>query len=290
MLAFITSLRHPQNSADYSRVEKLLQQTLVSVCSQTSDDFIVVVVGNKRPSFDLPPKVEFVQVDFPAPAPPDGPRTARAPFVWDKGTKIAAGVRVARKFSPDHVMIFDADDYVSRDLAHFASTNRDGGGWVVRDGWMYSYSRQVLKSVRDFNRTCGTSFIMPFAAYDAPDLEKAETQEDLAKAVGERLDRVLGAHRDALEWFREQGWNVRPLPFRGAVYNVDTGENHSGKESSGVARPVGRRLAEQYKLPVSRPLISRVWSAVGPRALGETLIGRVRSLRGARPLRVGRRP
>ena len=31
MLAFITTLRHPQNAADYGRVEALLQDTLASL-------------------------------------------------------------------------------------------------------------------------------------------------------------------------------------------------------------------------------------------------------------------
>ena len=35
MLAFITTLRHPQNSVDYSRVEQLLLDTLNSVAQQS---------------------------------------------------------------------------------------------------------------------------------------------------------------------------------------------------------------------------------------------------------------
>jgi hypothetical protein len=66
VLAFVTSLRHPDNASDYGRVEELLRRTLRSIAQQTSDDYIVIVVGNRAPSFALPPRARFVYVDFPA--------------------------------------------------------------------------------------------------------------------------------------------------------------------------------------------------------------------------------
>ncbi len=66
MLAFITSLRHPQNSSDYTRVERLLKGTLASVTAQTDPGFVVIVVGNERPAFDLPRRTVFVQAEFAA--------------------------------------------------------------------------------------------------------------------------------------------------------------------------------------------------------------------------------
>ena len=44
MLAFITTLRHPQNSADYGRVESLLQDTLSSLTRQSSEEYTVIIV------------------------------------------------------------------------------------------------------------------------------------------------------------------------------------------------------------------------------------------------------
>ena len=68
MLAFITTLRHPHNSADYGHVEALLQDTLASLTQQTSDDYVVIIVGIRRPAFPLPERVVFVEVDFPPPS------------------------------------------------------------------------------------------------------------------------------------------------------------------------------------------------------------------------------
>ena len=92
MLAFITTLRHPQNAADYGRVEALLQDTLSSLTQQSCDEYVVIIVGNRRPSFPLPKRVVFVEVDFPPPSDLKGPRTGPASVIWDKGTKNGVGL------------------------------------------------------------------------------------------------------------------------------------------------------------------------------------------------------
>ena len=74
MLAFITTLRHPQNSADYGRVETLLHDTLASVTRQSSDDYRAIIVGNRRPAFPLPERAVFVEVNFAPPSEVKGPR------------------------------------------------------------------------------------------------------------------------------------------------------------------------------------------------------------------------
>ncbi len=268
MLAFITTLRHPQNSVDYGRVEQLLEDTLRSVTQQTSDEYIVIIVGNRRPSFELPARTVFVQVEFPAPAPPTGAQTARAPFVWDKGTKLGIGLIAAAQHNPSHVMIFDADDFVHRGLAATVAGQSDHPGWVIHDGWMYSRARNAYIRQPEFNRTCGTCFIIPFAAYGVPaQLTERASQDEIAEAYGERLSEIMGAHRNAETWYREHGHMLEPLPYPGAVYHVDTGENHSGKSLSGVARPLNAQMERDFGIKPSRRTISTLWSAFGPVAV-----------------------
>ncbi|GAA1510636.1 hypothetical protein BJ978_000142 [Agromyces terreus] len=271
MLAFVTSLRHPQNSANYARVEVLLRETLVSVTSQTNSDFVVIVVGNKRPSFELPDGVHFVEVAFPPPAPANGPRTARAPFVWDKGTKIGIGLIKARDFSPDHVMIFDADDFVHAELAEFVAARRLHTGWVIDQGWIYSRRRNAYRAQGVFNRTCGTSFILPFDAYGVPNqLRTTADQREVADAFGDRLESILGAHRNALEWFAAHGRVLEPFPMRAAVYHVDTGENHSGKAMKGLARPLNRRFSSDFGIRSHLGPLRTLWRSLGPLPVVQT--------------------
>lgn len=291
MLAFITSLRHPDNSADYARVEALLKGTLMSVTNQTSDDFVVIVVGNKRPAFVLPEKVHFVPVDFPAPAPPNGPNTEREPFVWDKGTKIGVGLAAAAEFNPDHVMLFDADDFVSAKLVEFVAAGRKEDVWVVRDGLMYSRRRNVYVLQRDFNRSCGTSFVVPYTAYGKPaSLTPHATQVEVADAFGERLNRIMGAHRDAHLWYFQAGYNVASVPFTGAVYHVDTGENHSGKSLRGFARPLTRQIETEFGITPTRSEAASWVSAYGPVAAYESTLAAIRSFASRSYRAVFRRP
>jgi hypothetical protein len=268
MLAFVTSLRNPLNSADYGRVETLLAQTLASVTAQTSDDFHVFVVGNRRPPFGLGHKVTFVPVDFPPPVATSGPRTAREPFIWDKGTKIGIGLLAARAVSPDHVMIFDADDFVHRDLAAFVGERKDAPGWVIEQGYMFSRARQAYRDQAEFNRVCGTCHIVAWESYEVPaDLDTTASQEQVAAGFGERLHEVLGAHLEARTWFARHGVVLEPLPFKGAVYHVDTGENHSGKALAGFARPLDATLTDAFAVPRLGSFTAAAWGALGTEAI-----------------------
>lgn len=278
MLAFITSLRHPDNSADYRRVEEFLKDTLASVTQQTSDDFVVIVVGNQRPGFDLGPKTHFVRVDFPPPPREKGPHAGRLPFVWDKGTKIGIGLIAAREFSPDAVMIFDADDFVHRQLTEFVSARPGASGWVVDKGWIYSRARNAYREQDEFNRYCGTCFVLPYEAYGVPDdLTVTASQDEVAAGFGERLEAIMGAHKGAVQWHRERGRAIEPLPFRAAIYHVDTGENHSGKTMGRVARPLDKRLRDEFAVPATRSRIGALVASVGPRALWQSLAARRRA-------------
>jgi hypothetical protein len=263
MLAFITTLRHPQNSADYGRVETLLQDTLASVTRQSCDDYRAIIVGNRRPAFPLPERAVFVEVDFAPPSALKGPQTGPASVIWDKGTKTAVGLIAARAFAPDYVMPLDADDFVHREIAAFAHARPGRPGWVVTRGWVYSRARNAYAFRRKFFRICGTSFIVPFDAYEVPpDLTVSATQQEIAQAFGERLENLL-EHGYAFDWWREHGRRLEPLPFAGSVYQVDTGENHSGNVLVGPALPYGSHLYRNFAIRPSRNPASTLWASLG---------------------------
>ncbi len=252
MLAFITSLRHPRNSADYGRVELLLRQTLTSLTAQDNRDFRVFVVGNRLPQFELPPAVQFLPVDFPPPTDMPGPQTGREAVLRDKGTKLAVGLLAAAGQQPCHLMFVDADDYVSRRLAGLAAACPQAPGWVINDGYVYSASSQLVKPVDRFNERCGSSLLLRSSLFDLPDLPLTSTQDELIDGFGEFTIRDLfGSHRAAVAHFADAGNPLTPVPFPGAVYRVDTGENHSGASLAGFGRPVSGHLHREFGLAVS---------------------------------------
>ncbi|PRY12950.1 glycosyltransferase family 2 protein [Kineococcus rhizosphaerae] len=248
MLAFITSLRHPRNSADYSRVEHLLRRTLRSVCRQDHDEFAVVVACNEIPAGRFDPRVEFVRVDFPPPVDTPGPMTGRDAVLRDKGTKLAVALLAAQRHRPDHVMKVDADDFVSRRLAGWSADRPTEAGWYVEHGYVLSDRTGLITAVDGFNERCGTSEILANRAFGLPaDLPAPSAgQDELTARLGTFLVRdLLGSHRASVAHSAARGEPLRALPFPGAVYTVGTGENHSGLSRVPRGRPVsGRQVAE----------------------------------------------
>ncbi|WP_341359327.1 hypothetical protein V5H98_16575 [Georgenia sp. M64] len=250
LLAFITSLRHPENSANYGRVEALLQASLGSMAGQSVQDRVAVIVGNREPSFTLPAGARFVRVDFPPPSAVKGPQTGREAVLLDKGTKLAVALLTAREHGPTHVMAVDADDFVSRKIAAHVARNPGVAGWYVTSGWRYSAERASVRPQPEFYRHCGTSHIVRTDLFRAPDLDPLRvTQAEIAEAFGSRLHHLLASHVTVVEYLAAHGSPLRPLPFPGALYAVGTGENHSGISMGGLGRPVGARMSAEFAVP-----------------------------------------
>lgn len=266
MLVFITSIRHPDNSSDYGRVEALLQDTLASLTGQDSDDYRVFVVGNREPSFPLHEKVTFVTCDFPPPPRVDGVHPDIRSLVRDKGSKLGLALVAARPLNPDHVMIVDADDYVSRRLVSAVAAGPLDQGWVVDDGWKYASNRGTIKPRPEFYERCGSCLAIPYSAYRVPEeLTVESTQDEVVKAYGKTLTRALGKHKGAMQWLQKnRNVRIEPFLFRAAVYHVDTGENHSGSKLPGFTFPVTQKFCEEFNVTSPIPTWVRYWNAFGP--------------------------
>jgi hypothetical protein len=246
MLVFVTAVMHPDFAENYDRIERLLQRTLRSIDRQTDRGFRVIVVGNRAPAFALPASAEFVRVDFPSPLKTIG---LSAETSLDKGTKVAVGLLAARRHAPTHVMVVDADDFVSARLASFANRQPAANGWYVVDGYAYSDNHRIVKQIRQFHRACGTSMIINYRLYDLPDLALTATQDELTDGFGSfTVHQLLGDHQAALRHFASVGAPLSPLPFPAAVYTLGTGQNWSARGLEGFGLPVGRRLAEEFGL------------------------------------------
>ncbi len=248
MLTFITSVRHPDTAENYQRVEALLQGTLDSIGSQLDRRFRIVVVGNAAPSFAMPAHAEFEAVDFPAPAFRGSARDDRAGLLRDKGSKLAVALLVTKRHGDtSHVMVVDADDYVSNRIAGWVNARPDAPGWYVDHGFMLSARDGVIRPVDRFNERCGTSLIMRHDLLPLPDIEPTASQDAVVEALGAfTVDELLGSHRVAVAHLGDRGTVLEPLPFAGAVYVVGTGQNAWGSELDGLARPVTRQVGAEF--------------------------------------------
>lgn len=262
VLTFLTSIRNPRNSNDYARVWRLFDDTCRSVLGQTSADIDVLVVANEVPEVHrrrwAGAPVRFLDVDFDPPSPIRAAATPLEAARIDKGSKYAAGLVSLRAAPPDHVMLFDADDFVHRDLAAFVQAGPADRAWIVTHGWWLKGGR--VAPLDTFDRRCGTSAVVPFAAYDGQlpsHLRDGCSQDDLFATVDHEVLRLLlGSHAYTAHRLRGRGVDVQAVPFRAAIRTLATGENHSDHQVDPPSAfdtttwvPIDRSLVTAFTLP-----------------------------------------
>lgn len=254
MFLFITSLRHPTNCHSYERVGRLLENTLRSVCNQSSDCFKVLVVCNQVPEISVNQNVEFLEVDFPPPSSLSQPQTGMEAIRIDRGSKYMAALVHARQSQPSFVMFFDADDYISNRIVDYVDNQPDSCGWYINTGYRYQYGDTHLSHQPDFYQQCGTSLIYPYSMLDVP--SKLIGNPGLANIklhTDEKyLKYILGSHRIAVKIHQSQGHSFRPLPFAGAIWILGNGENHSGKNGKSGDLPVTDEIRNEFSFDLAR--------------------------------------
>jgi hypothetical protein len=221
MLVFVIPLKSSSVSNNWKRVTQLLERCLQSVCNQTSPDFRAIVVGHEKPTLKFShPQIHYLTVDFPIPQPVPG--ESRQVFLnrkrTDKGRKMLRGLIYASQFNPSHTMLVDADDVVSKRLAQLVSQHPNCNGWYVDRGYRYEEGRDYIYYKRqNFYRMCGSCNVIRY------DLNALPEDPEYNRGYGyyirhidhEKVRGILAANQTPL----------KPLPFAGAVYTVDNGEN-----------------------------------------------------------------
>ena len=242
-------------------VTDLLRTTLASILRQSVRPIGVYVVCNEIPSWAAGMReVKFIQVDFP---PARAPNSAEDEYEWiyrDKGCKIALALEHARRDGATHVMPVDADDFVSRRLAEHVSTHPDAAGWFFPTGILYSRLFKIAEIQREFWSRCGTSHIVRTELMPSTASFGARPRQEDIVACFDRwiLDHVFGDHVQWQRYFAELGHPLQPLPFPGAVWHTDTGENSSrawwGPTRFGPVwgKTLTPQLAEEFSIPVER--------------------------------------
>lgn len=218
MLVFIMPVKSKEITNSWDILSKLVERCVKSACNQTSPNFRVVVVCNEKPNILFQhPHIYYVEVDFPVPIYKDSEPERLKGYDYalhskeivmknaDKARKILRGIEFSHQFQPSHIMVVDCDDCVSKKLAEYVDRHQDGDGWVFRKGYIYRENSKILyMNTKTFNQTTGTSVIIKYG---------------LHKLLFENPE--LYAHSFNVL----PGANIQPLPFVGAVYTIENGEN-----------------------------------------------------------------
>ena len=215
MLVFIIPLKSAKVSNSWERVTQLFERCIKSVCNQTSPNFRVIVVCHEKPKIEFThPHITYIIVDF-------SPPTETNPVAkgdTDKGRKILKGLIYARQFSPTHTMTVDADDCVSKKLAKFIQQHPDSNGWFINKGYKYQEGSNYIYIKRSkFYKMCGSCNIIRYDLNDLP--ETAEYNR------GYGYYRYYIDHAKVRDILKNKAKAIKSLPFPGAVYILETGEN-----------------------------------------------------------------
>ena len=285
MLVFVTAVKHPDNSASYEDVWRLLNNTLYSVCNQNDTDFRVVVVCDKRlPLFHneglINKYTDFVEVDFPSHgddvierfndlgnlSPPLEdptwwkqwsrdtkkkssrektklsiftrklyPRASKSEqsfpymsgpeiklmvsYALNRGSKQLIGILAAKKYDPEYVLIFDADDYVGNDIAAYVNSHPGENGWIMTHG--YKLSGNLVAPFYSKTSFCGTGNIINYSLLveDIPStVSETSTQDELFRYVNSEFLVTLARHGKVRAYYRKKNRNLLNYPSRSAVH------------------------------------------------------------------------
>lgn len=221
MLVFVVPIKSEQVSTNWNVFSVLVDRTLRSICNQTSDNFRVIAVCHEIPGVEFRhPNLEFLQVNFDPPTdemiskttPEDyDPKHYRnAAKEADKARKITAGMKAAQEYTPDYIMVVDADDCIHNGLVAFTEQAPDRApGWFFKRGYIYNEGSQLIfLNKNTFNELCGTCLIV------RSDLAGQLVSGDDLPVFSHELQTLPG------------GESLEPLPFPGAIYSIGNTENY----------------------------------------------------------------
>ncbi|HEV8515234.1 MAG TPA: hypothetical protein VGQ59_18255 [Cyclobacteriaceae bacterium] len=150
--------------------------------------------------------------DLPTPSERGQPRMA------DKWKKVRIGLAHYRNSADAYYMVVDADDRINNQLVDFVLTTNYKPGWYFDGGLVYDWGFPWLYKRKRFDLICGTSSIV-----FCPSRQLPTHPNDLA----EQCYIVTYGHTKIKSYFDTQPMPLKPLPFYGCVYMLNTGENDS---------------------------------------------------------------
>ena len=144
-----------------------------------------------------------------------------ANYALNRGSKQLIGLVAAKKYAPDYVLIFDADDYVGNDIAAHVNANLGENGWIMTHG--YKMAGSLIAPFYNKTSFCGTGNIVNFSLLldDIPsELDETSTQDELFRYANSEFLVTLARHGKVRAYYRKKGKELLNYPTRSAVHVV----------------------------------------------------------------------
>ncbi len=201
------------------------------------------------------------------PSLPDTPRYMSAPeiklmanYALNRGSKQLIGIVAAKKYDPDYVLIFDADDYVGNDIAAYVNANLGENGWIMTHG--YKLAGNLISPFYTRSSFCGTGNTLSYSLLEAniPDtLDEKSSQDELFKQVDSEFLMILARHGRVRRYYQKKGYEFLDYPKRSAVHLLGHHESNDflrrklRRESSALRFKEAQKHADF--VPITQDLI-----------------------------------
>lgn len=216
MFYFCIPLISKAASKNWEVVTELFNRTLWSCYNQTNKNFKILIACHDIPILNhvYDERVEFLIVDSAIP-------TTQHEKMIDKGYKTHTLAMKVRELGAGYAMLVDADDLVSNRIVQYVYNNPTNSGYYVKTGYAYFIGTKYFKVLKKFSS--GTAFIIHY------NIDELPNEYPLVMTDNNKNEKCLmrKRHGDILEACVELNKPLKPLPFKGAVYVLGTGENHS---------------------------------------------------------------
>lgn len=236
-------LRSKASSKNWKEVERLFNNTLKSILNQSCPDFKVIVICHDIPELEIEKddRVEFHQVNIKFP-------TTLDEQMNDKGFKVHMIGKIIHDLGGGYTMVVDADDLISNRICEFVKDNYGLDGWYIETGYIYYENTKKLSIAPKF--PSGSNCIIYYKPSELPpNMDNAWKESEKSSKYIITKGHSLSTKIQACE---NIGKKLYTLPFRGGIYILGTGENHSTQNGR---RSLKRSIMDFF---LRRPLSSKI--------------------------------
>ncbi|GEM_PF-478876 len=224
LVGFIIPLKSKKVTPDWAVTCSLLDQTLHSLALQTCQDFRAVVVGHEKPNLS---NIAWQTADY-ITSPFDVPPIKKAGSykyykefkrILDKYRKIATGLNFLRQENISYVMVLDADDILHKNLVSYVINTKNTNGYIIRKGYQFYSKSKRLVYRQDLDKICGSTTLIHADLVPFPETVNDETISSIPWC---HL-----SHSDMEAYFLQKNKPLKIIPFEGAMYVMQHGQNAS---------------------------------------------------------------
>jgi Sulfotransferase domain/Sulfotransferase family len=184
-----------------------------------------------------------------------------ANVVLNMGTKLLIGILSAKKYNPEYVMFFDADDYVGNDISAYVNSHPGENGWIMVHAYRMA-GKRVAPYYR-WNSVCGTGNIYSYSLLlemVGSEVSEISTQNELFELIDSEFLITIGRHDRPRKFFYEKGYPFLEYPTRSVIHLVDHDESSEFKRQLIRGKPADVFLRDAQKfgeiVPIPSTLIA----------------------------------